>query len=185
MKVILQIPFQVLAFTDKYKEYDRETSDRKRDRRRNLEPNTINNSVETCSLLEFFSDKMSNQEFNTMAKRLFNTIKFTMQSNNYGLGGTPLNAALSFMTEYVGKFIRTRNVEKMSFITLTDGVGAILTSTGSSLRNYNYGSNTKSKHFLTDPITKKTYLFTDDSQQQTGVLLQIIQDRFNTNNLGF
>jgi hypothetical protein len=181
----IQIPFQVLAFTDKYKDYDRETSDRKRDRRRNLEPNTINNSVETCSLLEFFSDKMSNQEFNTMAKRLFNTSKFSRQSSDYGLGGTPLNAALSFMTEYVGKFIRTRNVEKMSFITLTDGVGAVLTSTGSSLGNYNYGSTTKSKHFLTDPITKKTYLFTDDSQQQTGVLLQIIQDRFNTNNLGF
>ena len=86
------------------------------------------------------------------------------------------------MTDYVGHFIRTRNIEKMSFITLTDGVGSTLKSYGGIS---NFGTQGKITNFLTDPLTKKTYKFSNDSQQQTGVLLQMIQDRYNTNNLGF
>ena len=177
----IQIPFQVLAFTDKYKRWDDNTRISKREKYLKVAgTNTLDNAVEDCTLLELFSDKMSGQEFNTMAKRLYNSSMFTRQSSDYGLGGTPLNHALAFMTEYVGKFIRSRNVEKMSFITLTDGVG-------SRLKSYTglYESTGKVKNFVTDPTTKKTYRFTDDSQQQTCVLLQMIQDRYNTNNLGF
>jgi hypothetical protein len=177
----IQIPFQLLAFTDKYKDWDDTARINKREKYlKVMGTNTLDNAVEDCTLLEFFSDKMSGQEFNTMAKRLYNSNVFTRQSSDYGLGGTPLNHALAFMTEYVGKFIRSRNVEKMSFITLTDGVGTRLKSyTGL------YESTGKVKNFVTDPTTKKTYRFTDDSQQQTGVLLQMIQDRYNTSNLGF
>lgn len=177
----IQIPFQVLAFTDKYKEWNEPARLKRNERyQKVVGTNTLDNAIEECTLLEFFSDKMSGQEFNTMAKRLYNSYIFTRQSHDYGLGGTPLNHALAFMTDYVGKFIRSRNIEKMSFITLTDGVGCRLKSyTGL------YHGGYKIKNFVTDPVTKKTYNFTDDAQQQTGVLLQMIQDRYNTNNLGF
>ena len=179
----IQIPFQVLAFTDHYKEWDEDTRLKRRERYQKIaSTNTLDNSTKECNLLEFFSDKMSGQEFNTMAKRLYNSYMFTRSNSNYGLGGTPLNHSLAFMTDYVGHFIRTRNIEKMSFITLTDGVGSTLKSYGGIS---NFGTQGKITNFLTDPLTKKTYKFSNDSQQQTGVLLQMIQDRYNTNNLGF
>ena len=59
------------------------------------------------------------------------------RSADYSLSGTPLNEALLVMSKYVGKFIKTNNVEKMVFITLTDGEGNPLTPISSkSLREF-------------------------------------------------
>jgi hypothetical protein len=175
----LQIPFQVLAFSDYYYNcYDNKPySNRRKDRfqKTRLATNLLNNATKECALLEFFSHKMSNKDFNDMAKRLFNTYKFTRKSE-YSLGGTPLNEALAYMTDHIGKFMNQNNVEKMSFITLTDGAG-------STLRAYNaphYGKN-----FLVDPITKINYDFRYDATGQTNTLLKMIKDRYNVANIGF
>jgi hypothetical protein len=175
----LQIPFQVLAFSDYYYNcYDNKPySNRRKDRfqQTRLATNLLNNATKDCALLEFFSHKMSNKDFNDMAKRLFNTYKFTRKSE-YSLGGTPLNEALAYMTDHIGKFMNTNNVEKMSFITLTDGAG-------STLRAYNaphYGKN-----FLVDPITKINYDFQYNATEQTNTLLKMIKDRYNVANIGF
>ena len=174
-----QIPFQVLAFSDYYyNAYDNKPySSRRKERVANayLQPNLLNNATKDLALLEFFSHKMSNRDFNEMAKRLFNTYQFTKNSE-YSLGGTPLNEALAYMTDYVGKFMSQNNVEKMSFITLTDGAGGIL-------REYNYSRY--GKKFLVDPVTKVNYPFVYDSNQQTEVFLTMIKNRYNIANIGF
>lgn len=178
----VQIPFQVLAFSNYY--HTRYGMSSYLTKRHALASKCYNlhNTIDTtdhCTLVELFNHKMSNQEFNTMSKRLFNTDVFT-SCENYRLGGTPLNEALAYMTEYVGKFSRANNVEKMSFITLTDGAGDYLRSTGGTLY-----SSKSCKHFLTDPVTKKSYVFSADSATQSNVLLQMIKERYNANIVGF
>ena len=174
-----QIPFQVLAFTSRYTVNKVSDEYFERRKEKNLAWRSSYNSlhIDDFSLLELFSDKMSNQEFNLMSSRLYNSNSFTW-NRGYGLGSTPLNEALAYMTDYVGTFIRKNNIEKMSFITLTDGAGNALQSS-----NYMYMISTK--HFITDPMTKKSYSLTTDATEQTGVLLRMIKDRWNTANLGF
>lgn len=174
-----QIPFQVLAFSSYY--YNGEVPApymiRRKDRIQlaNTTENILNNTSSNCALLEFFNHKMSSKDFTDMAKRLFNTQNFMLKSE-YMLGGTPLLPALAYMTDYVGKFIRQNSVEKMSFITLTDGQGESL-----SVKRSLYGS----KMFLTDPITKINYPFSRDAVQQTDTVLKMIKDRYNVTNIGF
>ena len=172
-----QIPFQVLAFTSRYNLRSLDGYFERREARRQAWNNSHNSIlVDGFSLLELFSDKMSNQEFNLMSSRLYNIPSFN-NNEGYNLGSTPLNEALAYMTDYVGTFIRKNNIEKMSFITLTDGAGDALKSS-----KHLYSSI---KHFINDPITKKSYPITSDAVEQTGVLLTMIKDRWNTTNLGF
>jgi hypothetical protein len=182
----IQIPYQVFAFTDGYGDrfdsyYDQPASS-------HVEGGIGNGNRFT--LLEFFSNKMSTSEFNKMIDVLMSR---PFNVPNYGLNGTPLNESLLFMVDYIGKFIKNNAVEKMSFITLTDGESGALysnekrISNGSSWRYDKQGLARKInvKSYMRDPITKKDYDFSDDGQQQTSVLLNVIKDRYNTNNIGF
>ena len=178
-----QIPFQVLAFSDSYRSWNSNSASfyERRAERLKMYKNKIdllNNGIDNCVLLEFFNNKMSNKDFNEMAKRLYNTYSFG-RIHQYGLGGTPLNTALAYMTDHVGKFIHLNGVEKMSFITLTDGAGGRLET------NIRYGFGKKYKQFLTDPVTKLNYQFSDFSEKQTDVLLKMISDRYNASIIGF
>ena len=182
----IQIPYQVFAFTDGYGDrfdsyYDQPASS-------HVEGGVGNGNRFT--LLEFFSNKMSTSEFNKMIDVLMSR---PYSVPNYGLNGTPLNESLLFMVDYIGKFIKNNAVEKMSFITLTDGESGALysnekrISNGSSWKYDKQGLARKInvKSYMRDPITKKDYDFSDDGQQQTSVLLNVIKDRYNTNNIGF
>jgi hypothetical protein len=181
----IQIPYQVFAFTDgygdRYNSYDQPASS-------HVEGGIGNGNRFT--LLEFFSNKMSTSEFNKMIDVLMSR---PYSVPNYGLNGTPLNESLLFMVDYIGKFIKNNAVEKMSFITLTDGESGALysnekrISNGSSWRYDKQGLARKInvKSYMRDPITKKDYDFSDDGQQQTSVLLNVIKDRYNTSNIGF
>jgi len=182
----IQIPYQVFAFTDGYSDDIRNPY---LDALSVATKNGIGNG-NRFTLLEFFSNKMSTTEFNKMIDVLMSR---PYAVPNYGLNGTPLNESLLFMVDYIGKFIKNNAVEKMSFITLTDGEGGVLNSNEKRIANgrtWKYLENGKSgfvnaKSYIRDPITKKDYDLTDDSQQQTSVLLSIIKDRYNTNNIGF
>lgn len=179
----VQIPFQVLAFTNCYYSayiHGREDEEYYRQLRRDRDYLSNCHDKIYCGnfkLLELFSNKMSNQEFNTMAKRLFNTYKFN-SVGRYGLYGTPLNEALAYMTDYIGTFIRKNNIEKMSFISLTDGIGG-------SIGPVNGRTGYKTKSFLNDPVTKKTYAFDSDPTNQTTTLLKMIKDRYSVSVVGF
>jgi hypothetical protein len=99
----------------------------------------------------------------------------------------------------LGKFIGKNNVEKMTFITLTDGDGSALeancTMRESVLKEHGYydreaevivpNSYTNYKNFYRDEVTKKTYRFYDDNNQHTRTMLNMIKDRYDVNMLGF
>jgi len=189
----VQIPYQVFAFSSHYGILTSHEAQSigNRSRADSDESDQLENGT-SLALLEFFSSKMSSVEFTTMAKRLHGVWKFrSNHRGNYTTGGTPLNEALAFMTDYIGKYIKTNNIEKMSFITLSDGEGSSLSPVSYrkslSERTYVSGkSNTvKNTAYLMDPITKKDYDITGYSAKQTAAILQLIKDRYNINSVGF
>lgn len=194
-----QIPYQVFAFTSYYKitgenHYSKISDYHSAFNNASADGSSISrlsNNLGNMALLEFFSSKMSNVEFNTMARRLLSGYEFR-RCPGYSTGGTPLNEALAYMLNHIPKFVQANNIEKMSFITLTDGQGSQLNCSGQTLRSYGYDYNANGishrvrlKHFLADPVTKKNYEFSDESSIQTKSILQMIKDRYRVNVVGF
>jgi len=189
-----QIPYQVFAFSSQYNLFKTDEDRRKiSDIRREFtnKENLLSNSVNEFALLEFFSNKMSNVEFNTMVRRLTNRRLRYSGSGDYNTGGTPLNEALAYMTGYIAKFSKANNIEKMSLITLTDGEGGPLHGSNNYLDDFRYvqadGTHKRinMKHFLQDPVTKKSYEIKRFSSSQTEAILRLIKDRYNINVIGF
>ena len=181
----IQIPYQVFAFTDGYHDETRIT-----------EPKIIvtneNGISGNVHLLELFSNKMSNVEFNKMIDYMM--CRPWGKSHKYNLNGTPLNQALLFMVDYLGKFIANTGVEKTTFITLTDGEGGALNGNekfriknGSEYEYDERGQYKKVnvKTYFRDPITKKDYELGTESHEQTATLLKIIRDRYQVKSVGF
>jgi len=194
-----QIPYQVMAFAD----YDLEEgmsyemrvamADKRRAYTESLPQSMLNNGTNKFALLELLSSKMSNVEFTTMTRRLNSFWRF-QNVRNYGLGGTPLNEAVGHMVSYIPKFIKANNIEKMSLITLTDGQGSSLyphERWGLEEYRIEYGDGYASrkrinlKHFIQDPVTKKSYEITRWGQSQTEAILRMIKDRYDINSVGF
>jgi hypothetical protein len=184
------IPYQVFAFTSYYKGdniYKPYSPDSLADKQ------VICNNSGTFNLLELFSDKMSSADFNTMIRRTLTTYSFFRQKQGgYSLGGTPLNEALVYMYNYIDKFIKNRNIEKMTLITLTDGEGGELYSNKGRLQPNGWEQDSfgrhvyfKNKHFVRDIYTKKNYEFSSNETVQTCSILNMIKDRYRINVVGF
>jgi hypothetical protein len=188
-----QIPYQVFAFSTQYNCGDIVNSKLNELRNENYNQTTVvANACTSFSLLELFSNKMSNVEFNTMVRRLINPRVFTWSKNGeYGTGGTPLNEALAYLVNYIPRFTKTNNIEKLSLITLTDGEGSALHAGHSYFEDSGYDASSgvykrfKQKHYVQDPLTKKSYTFSRNSTIQTESLLRLIKDRYNVNIVGF
>jgi len=175
-----QIAYQVFAFTNGYQEegYNPYAT-------QPVDPNFKGFVCGNFNLFEFFSNKMSNTEFNRMVELLIR--KPWAWSPQYSLNSTPLNEGLLFMVDYLGKFIKNNNVEKTSFITLTDGEGhGIQGMTNINHQRYNSaGVRCKQVNYLRDPITRREYSISGDGTEQTKVFLRIIKDRYNASTIGF
>ena len=191
-----QIPYQVFAFTSQYNvmlDYGQQEKFNARRREYQNQPNLLSNAVSSFGLLEFFSNKMTNVEFNTMVRRILRPrLLNRVSANDYGTGGTPLNEALGYMVPYLAKFSKANNVEKMSFITLTDGDGSALhSSTNYSLDEYRVDRNSyeykkiQMRHFLQDPVTKNTYQLFRNGNTHTEAILRMIKSRYDINIVGF
>ena len=194
----VQIPYRVLAFTSDYRsqkvtyEEQVEISQKRREVLKGLIASGDNylNSADQFNLLELFSNRMTTSEFNSMAKRLLDWRFFS--NLGYSLSGTPLNEALVWAYHNIGSYIKNNQIEKMTFITLTDGEGgSIPTLTGGRLDDYrtdtinNQWKRIRTKHFIRDEKTQKTYEFTRDSSQQASTILQMIKDRYDVSLIGF
>lgn len=198
----VQIPYRVYAFSSAYIDglhhkmgYDQyETYMRNRAAHRKTQYDKEGNWLNACDgfhLLELFSSKMSTSEFNSMAKRV---VDYRFQWNQgYGTGGTPLNEAMVWVYENIGSFIKNHNIEKTTFITLTDGEGsAFSTNRGTyglesekGVTIDNKYKRIKMKHFIKDEVTQKTYELRRDSTQQADTILSMIKDRYNVSVVGF
>lgn len=182
----IQIPYQVFAFTDGY--YD----DTVTYGSEKVIATNKNGIIGRVNLLELFTNKMSNVDFNKMISLLM--CKPYNKISGYKLNGTPLNEALLYMVDYLGKFISNNGIEKTTFITLTDGEGSSvwgnMENSISNRREYAHDANGEYKKFnvksyLRDPITKKDYELDSNSHNQTSALLNVIRDRYNAKSVAF
>lgn len=186
----IKIPYQVFAFTDGY---DRNATIKTVPKVENV--NGID-MMDNVTLLELYSDKMNVRDFNQMTELILNT-PWYKSTGKFQLNGTPLNHALLYMTEYLGKYIKVNNVEKMNLIVLTDGES-------NTLHRYDFANTGKriitgptyitedgihkrvnGTTILRDPKTHKEYQFTDEPGQQTAALLNLIRDRYDVRVTGF
>ena len=169
-----QIPFQVFAFTNRMPSV------------KFKQPISSSEKVFTgekrMSLLEIFSSKMKPTEFSLMCKRFKHTQEFQCSNANLGLGSTPLNEALLFLTDYMGKFKKINNIQKLSFISMTDGEGSLL-----NFRNREYSYHKKNIDIVLDPVTKKEYNTKEVyfSPGQTSILLNVIKERYDASMVSF
>lgn len=174
----ISIPYQVFAFTNSLAREKSENPNRAKPVFKKFENGLGRNS--SVNLLELFSDKMTSVEFNEMSKSL-RACPWSYISA-LRLGGTPLNEALLFLVDYIGKFISKNQTEKNTFVVLTDGEGGELESKNRIYNGYrSYASKQKVKSFLIDPMTKKEYPIEAESSQQTRLLLRVIKDRYSIN----
>jgi hypothetical protein len=131
------------------------------------------------ALLELFSNTMSNSDTNKM-------IELLLCGRIWGeipLNGTPLTESLLYMYTYLSGFRKENNVEKLSFITVTDGQGARF---GGSFRNYDRinGKNITKRYFI-KTSNKKVIEFFDDPATQASAVLDAIRDRYDCKSIGF
>lgn len=175
------VRYQVLAFTDGYDKRTPYVGDA-------AQPNVNEKGLGTnydFHLLELFSSKMTLSEFNLMVTATLSG--YFRSVSQFTLHGTPLNESLLYLTKYTGEFIKQNNVEKCSLIVLTDGEGSALVNHAKNIANtstYDYKTGKYkiiNRFVMQDPITKKEYDLSNNAGQQTGMLLQMIKDRFNVN----
>jgi hypothetical protein len=183
-----QIPYRVFAFTSQYVDRNSDVYQKRYQRSVEIRDRYIKDQHDSVidpgcfNLLELFSNRMSMSEFNLMIKKLLDPRVFW--HNGYDLGGTPLNEALLWVYEHIGEYMKNNRIEKMNFITLSDGCGGSLQASG-GISRYIYSGGVKVKHLVRDPVTKKTYPFGYDSGQQTETLLKMIKDRYDIRTIGF
>jgi len=178
-----QIPFQVFAFTNGWSD----TKYRNEDGTRMITSSDSQVDTFGLTMMELFSSKMSQSEFNKMI-----TISLSKHFNNLGnfkTSGTPLNAALAWLYNYIPEFKSKNGIEKTTLITLTDGEGEYLRTGTDQVRTRRiFGSEIKDyitvKPFLSDAVTHKNYPISENAEQ-TKSLLQMIKDRHNITTVGF
>ena len=188
-----QIPYRVFAFTNGYNDNkditDSQTEYEKYNAwmRTKTGENLLNNATSKFNLLELFSSKMTTSEFNMMAKRV---IHYSFQMNDqYSTSSTPLNEALVWCYQNIGTYMKNNNIEKMTFITLTDGDGQSLYGINGRMGEWTYEENShkrlKVKNFIKDEVTQKTYELSSQGAPQTEMILRMIKDRYGISVVGF
>jgi len=192
---IANIPFTVLAFTngisdsnpekalcdvertkqfgERYIPYDDKLSPEENQARKSI---TNQLDVEMFRVVEILSNKMNKEEYNKMGALLFSEVYKNV--SNYKLASTPLNESLYYMIDFLPRFKKLNNVQKLSFIVLTDGEGHSIQP-----RRFESYSYSIKKHLYLRKDNKeyefKTYM-------QTGTLIKIIKDQDpNTTCLAF
>jgi len=190
----VQIPYRVYAFTTDYNDKKTETVAEHEAyrawRSSKRETHDLIDSSDRFHLLEFFNNKMTTSEFNSMARRVLD-YRFHW-NEGYNTGGTPLNEALVYCYKTLGTFIKNNNIEKTTFITLTDGEGGTLNTyssgrfddTRTEIVDGVY-KRIKIKNFIKDEATQKTYEIGRLSGNQTEMILRMIKDRYNISSVGF
>ena len=188
----VQIPYRVFAFTTDYTNNTTVEDAEKHYAWRSAKTGSTDliDCADRFNLLEFFNNKMTTSEFNSMARRILDYRFFW--NEGYNTGGTPLNEALVYCYKTLGTFIKNNNIEKTTFITLTDGEGGTLSTfaggrfddTRTEIVNNMY-KRIKIKNFIKDEVTQKTYQIGRLSGNQTEMILRMIKDRYNISSVGF
>jgi uncharacterized protein with von Willebrand factor type A (vWA) domain len=180
----VQIPFQVLAFTDKLPVNEVQDLLVQQDKKQihKNDKNKLDATKSNMHLLELYNHKMSLSETNQMHTALMKNYVMT----KYSLNSTPLNQAMAYLREYLPKFKAKNNVEKITVVTLTDGDSNDVHYTDFKTKSYSIEKVIQHKHFIVSEHTKKNYQFnTVKSCSLTNCLAQIITDEQGVTMIGF
>jgi hypothetical protein len=114
------IPFEVYAFTSMH---DGGVWQRYMQAKRIAKPTVTHISSEELALLELFNSSMSKRDYEEAMRMTFwqTTNRYSGRSEFEELGNTPLNTALMAMQYKIEEFRQKHPVQKMNFVTLTDG----------------------------------------------------------------
>jgi hypothetical protein len=180
------IPHRVFAFTDGWREDRYAEVDYERNKFH------LNSNFR---LLELFTDKMNKRDFFEGAvcmnaqleamcgNRYYNgkgdrfEAGYGGQEWNYNLGGTPLDESLMIIRDYIADFKHNYGIDKLQFVTLTDG---------DSFRcnGFGYGGD----NLFHDRRTKNTFVYNkQDSGRRSGTdnLLKWIEQTTGVDTVGF
>ena len=180
------IPHRVYAFTDAWREdVDREYKE--------IEHEKFNYNS-SLRLIELFSDKMNKRDFKESCVVMNAQLESMCgggyyRSNqgdrfeagytheyNYALGGTPLDESLMFIRDYIADFKHNYSIDKLQFVTLTDGDSFRM----NGFRGY------RSDNYIHDRRTKTTFLYNEDyGRDGTNNLLKWIERTTGVDTVGF
>ena len=161
------VPFVVYSFTSRYGMRDGHKS--------KMEPTINEVDLRDVLLVEQISSDLSRADYETAFRDLWlKTERYSHRVSDYDeLGGTPLNNVLTMMPTVINDFITKHKVQKLNFVTLTDGDSHGLQT------NHEWGEQIgKYQVKLDGKHHAITYNCTDD-------LMEIIQDMTNVTTVGF
>ena len=188
----VNIPFEVLAFSNHDNIHNRYNDDNENavelvsqeDYQKVVAAKSANNEKlhhvrrENMWLYQLLTNEMNNKEFDEMCFYLHSFLWY--YSYNLSLSGTPLTEALEVMVGYTSRFQKQHNLDKLNFITLTDGAGF----NRGIQSNYNleremYPSDTRHSYVdtLIDPVTKRKYVVSGSRQKFDFAYLDAIRSR--------
>ena len=210
----VQIPFEVFAFTDSYRDWQDEDNEEMYRRRNEIPYDTSLTGKKIANyktndmiishhtkLLNLFSSRMRNREltdayenvlmladaFSTRYSYYYsNSYQFYGLPNNYNLGGTPLDDTIIMSKSIIEEFkIRTK----------AQIVNAVFLTDGQSNRNGHYLDSTnvtrsfdrRALHIDDKASRSRTYPVNDKGQQKqaTDILLEALKNSLGVNLLGF
>ena len=211
----INIPFEVYAFSNYYN-YTSNDYNWKDKISNSFDLKKGDLFMKNFKLVNFISHKMNNKDFEHGMKNLYMTLEIndfrgysSKRLVDWGtydnpvsrpiympscmqLGSTPLNQALTAMIDIIPKFKSKYAIEKLSFVTLTDGASdggeGIADDDKDYEGNHKLSSNpykgklvitSKGKNYDTSKLNGY------GSERMTSLLLEIIKKKYNTNNIGF
>lgn len=177
----INIPFQIFAFSDGQVLRDFQDHYDSRDTTYGCQRgDTIDIDKRHFFLMELFSNKMTANQFNTMIKYVTTEkLRHTCE-----LSSTPLNESLIYLYHHMKKFCSANRVEKLSFVTITDGVG-------DSIGNFPYEAydgktkKTVSQKFFLKLDHGVTIEFDGYVASQTAALLSAIKIKYDCTSIGY
>lgn len=87
-------------------------------------------AMHDCHIFELITSSMKKAEYESAYRGLFHqTVSHAAMGMVEAMNGTPLGEALLAMLDVTDEFKRKNNVQKMTFVTLTDGDGGYLPTT--------------------------------------------------------
>lgn len=174
----VNIPFEVYAFTTEGWRHD--TTNKYRD-----VPNGCLH-MDDLSMPLLVSSELKKKDFETATRSLYYRINehsgrgYTSYMSRWEeWGSTPLNQALVVSHDLVKKFVSKHNIEKMNFITFTDGDANRISKLE---KDYSYGKYSDDIKMI---VQGKVITCNNGRASMTEQLLKSISKRYNTNNIGF
>ena len=188
----VNIPFEVYAFTTGNTNfYDRDKEERNMDNLKLFKDASLD--VDGLSMPLLISSDLKKADFKTAMQHLY--IKMTedsyygaemISSRNEDWGSTPLNQALVVSHTLIKKFKAKHNIEKMSFVCLSDGdTNHMHIYQDRKLDNKKMDVRSYGNRGINIIIENKLVKLTNQGKLGTKDLLLNLKKRYNTTNLGF